>query len=235
MELATFQIYEPNLPADIGDLGLNHEKINICHEPNVKNLNYDKFNIITGAKWCEGLDIDHIIPKRLSDQIKNIRRMLESDENLRLVHHDCYKNKTSYDKKMYKIFEKSIKTKMNHAINLLAPNERLKVHEKHPINKITLGNLSNNIGYKILKFGLLKLLEDLMIDKVYSLQHIKNKAGDTTYRQNKEVSILSQKLINAIMSPENKTDTNVPIKKRPPSHRLAALRRASDKKSKKIR
>lgn len=73
------------------------------------------------------------------------------------------------------------------------------------------------------------------MDKVHSLRYIKNKAGETKYKENKEISVLRKKLIDIIISFNDRTDTNKPIKKQSFSHRLAALKRASDKKSRKIR
>lgn len=229
------QIYKSNFPVDISDLSLINEKTNICHEPSVQNLNYNKFDTITGAKWYKSFDIDHIIPKRLFNQMKNIRGILRSNRNLRLVHHDCHNSKTNHDKKMYGIFKKNIKSEISHMVNLLDPYKRLELYGKRPPSKITLNKISNNANYEILKHSLLNLIEDLAVDKVYSQQYIKNKARDTKYKENKEISVLRKKLIDIIISYKDKIDINKPIKKRPPSHRLAALKRASDKKSRKIR
>lgn len=46
---------------------------------------------------------------------------------------------------------------------------------------------------------------------------------------------LCAKLIDKIVSSKDKTDTNKSTKKQPLSHRLAALKRANDNKSRKIR
>jgi hypothetical protein len=219
----------------IRDLSLINEKTRICNEPSVQNLNYDNFDTITRAKWYKGLDIDHIIPKELSHLMENIKGILKSSRNLRVVHHNCYNRKTNHDKKVYGIFRKSIKSEISHMVNLLDPNKKLKFYGKCPPSEITLDKMSNNASYEILKRSLLNLIEDLAMDKVYSLQYIKNKAGDTKYKENKEISVLRKKLIDIIISSKDKTNINKPIKKEPPSHRLAALKRASDKKSRKIR
>lgn len=73
---AGIQMYKPDLPVDTSDLSLINDKMNICHKPKLQNLNYDKFDIITGAKWYKNFSIDHIIPKELSHQIKNIKEIL---------------------------------------------------------------------------------------------------------------------------------------------------------------
>ena len=165
----------------------------------------------------------------------HIRGILGSIRNLRLVHHNCHNSKTNHDKKMYGIFQKNIKSEISHMVHLLDSDKRLELYGKCPFSKVTLNKILNNANYDILKLSLLNLIEDLAMDKVYSLQYIKNKAGDIKYKQNKEISILRQKLIEIIISPKDKTDLNKPIKKQPPSHRLAALKFASDKKSRKIR
>ena len=167
--------------------------------------------------------------------MKNIRGILGSNRNLRLVHHNCHNSKTNHDKKMYGIFQKNIKSEISHMVHLLDSDKRLELYGKCSFSKVTLDKILNNANYDILKFSLLNLIEDLAMDKVYSLQYIKNKAGETKYKENKEISVLRKKLIDIIISFNDRTDTNKPIKKQPPSHRLAALKFASDRKSRKIR
>jgi hypothetical protein len=82
---------------------------------------------------------------------------------------------------------------------------------------------------------LLNFIENLVKDKVYTLQYIKNKAGDIEYKDNKKISLIRKKLTDEIISFKDKVDLNKPNKKRPPSHRLVALKRARDRKSRKIR
>lgn len=232
---AATQIYKPDFPLNVSDLSLINEKINIYYEPSIQNLNYDKFGIIIGAKWYKGLSIDYIIPNGLFNQMKNIRGILRSNRNLRLVHNYCYDSKMNHDKKMYEIFKKNIKLEISHRVNSLNPDKKLELDGKCFFSKIILDKISNNVNSKILKLSLLNFLENLALDKVYSKQYVKNEEGDIKYKQNKEINIVFKKLINTITSFKDETYINEPIKKQPFSHRLAALKRASDKKSRQIR
>jgi hypothetical protein len=119
------QTYKSNFLEDNSNPSLIHERISICYKPSVQNLNYDELDTLTEAKWYQSLDIDHIIPKRLSNQMKNIEGILRSNKNLRLVHHDCYNSKMNHDKKMYGIFKKNIKSEISHKVNLLDSDEKL--------------------------------------------------------------------------------------------------------------
>nr|AVR57659.1 hypothetical protein [Halamphora calidilacuna] len=44
--------------------------------------------------WAKGLDIDHIIPIKLAGKIPSLTKLLESINNLRLIHKECHKTKT---------------------------------------------------------------------------------------------------------------------------------------------
>lgn len=167
--------------------------------------------------------------------MKNIRGILRSNRNLRLVHYNCHNSKTNHDKKMYLIFKKNIKSEISRMVNLLDPDKRLELYGKCSSSETVLNKISNNANYEILKRSLLNLIEDLAVDEVYSLQYIKNNSGTIKYKENKEIKVLRKKLMDMIISFKNKIDINKSIKKRPTSHRLAALKRASDKKSRKIR
>lgn len=232
---ANIQIHKSDFPLDMSYLSLIHNKINICHEPRGYHLNYDKWDTLRGERWCKGLEIDYIIPKELFNQIKNVRRILRSNINLRLVHFNCHNSKINHDKKMYIILKKSIRSEISYMGNLLDPHKRLKSYVKCPFSKIVLDKISNNVNYEILKFSLLSLIETFAMDEVYNLQYIKNKAGNIKCEQNKEINILRRKLIDMIRNSKDKTDTNDPIRKKFTSHRLAALKCIGDKRSVKTR
>lgn len=44
--------------------------------------------------WNKGLKIDHIIPIKLAGKISSLKKLLESIDNLRLIHKECHKIKT---------------------------------------------------------------------------------------------------------------------------------------------
>lgn len=57
----------------------------------LKNLTLD---FHTRYAWHKGLDLDHIIPIKLAGNIKSLKNLLNSINNLRLLHKNCHKNKT---------------------------------------------------------------------------------------------------------------------------------------------
>jgi len=133
---ANIQIYKPEFYADVSYLSLIAEKTNIRPESKVHDLNYNKLNILTGARWRKGLHIDYIIPKELFNQMKNVRKILISNINVRLVHFNCYHSKMNHDKKMYVIFKNSIKSEISRMVSLLDLCEKLKLYVKCPFSKI---------------------------------------------------------------------------------------------------
>jgi hypothetical protein len=57
----------------------------------LKNLTHD---FQSNRAWHKGLDLDHIIPIKLAGNIKSLKILLNSINNLRLVHKNCHKTKT---------------------------------------------------------------------------------------------------------------------------------------------
>lgn len=51
-------------------------------------------NFRTIHGWNKGLDVDHIIPIKLAGNISFLKKLLDSFNNLRLVHKECHKEKT---------------------------------------------------------------------------------------------------------------------------------------------
>lgn len=86
-----------------------------------------------------------------------------------------------------------------------------------------------------MKFSGLQLIENLVQNKVYYLQYIKNKSGDIIYTLNKEIVVLFKQLMGKLLNFRGDTDKSKLTKKRLFSHRLAAIKCISVKKSKKVR
>jgi 5-methylcytosine-specific restriction endonuclease McrA len=97
--------------------------------------------------WHKGLDLDHIIPIKLAGNIKPLKILLNSINNLRLVHKHCHKNKTfgETEKELLKNYRKIRKS-------LVPTNVKLRTLELNELDKLHIQTLlelekKNNFKY----------------------------------------------------------------------------------------
>lgn len=84
--------------------------------------------------WTQGLDLDHIIPIKLAGKIDYLTNLLESINNLRLIHKECHKTKSfGFEEqqllKDYRTTRKSLIPK-SIKLNTLNKNELKQLHLK---------------------------------------------------------------------------------------------------------
>jgi len=102
----------------------------------------------TNHTWHKGLDLDHVIPIKLTGNLKPLKILLNSINNLRLVHKNCHKSKTFGQEerellKNYRKIRKSFVPK-NIKLKTLKQDELQKLHIK------TLLELRKNNHFKYL-------------------------------------------------------------------------------------
>ena len=111
----------------------------------LKNLTYD---FQSNRAWHKGLDLDHIIPIKLAGNIKSLKILLNSINNLRLVHKKCHKNKTfgQEEQELLKNYRKTRKS-------LVPTGIKLKTLEQDKLQNLhikTLLELEKNNKFKYL-------------------------------------------------------------------------------------
>lgn len=129
----------------------------------LKNSTYD---FQSNRLWHKGLDLDHIIPIKLAGNIKSLKILLNSINNLRLVHKNCHKTKTfgQEEQELLQNYRKTRKFILPRGIKLktLEQNKLQKLHIK------TLLELEKNNKFKYLhKFKnktICKLFKRFLID-----------------------------------------------------------------------
>lgn len=129
----------------------------------LKNLTTDSQ---TNYTWHKGLDLDHIIPIKLASNIKSLKILLNSINNLRLVHKNCHKNKTfgQAEQELLKKYRKIRKS-------LVPKNIKLKTLEQDKLQKLhiqTILELEKNNNFKYLHKSknktIRKLFKKFLID-----------------------------------------------------------------------
>jgi len=111
----------------------------------LKNLTSD---FESNRAWHKSLDLDHIIPIKLAGNIKSLKILLNSINNLRLVHKNCHKNKTfgQEEQELLKNYRKIRKS-------LVSTGIKLKTLEQDKLQKLhikTLLVLEKNNKFKYL-------------------------------------------------------------------------------------
>ena len=131
-------VFNMNDVSDFSSKALN-ERITL------KNLITD---LQTNYTWHKDLDLDHVIPIKLAGNVERLKVLLNSINNLRLVHKNCHKNKTfgQKEQELLKNYRKIRKSFVPKGIKLksLKQNELQKLHFK------TLLELEKNNHFKYL-------------------------------------------------------------------------------------
>ena len=149
-------VFNMNNVTDFSPKSLN-EKITL------KNLT---FNFQTNHMWYKSLDLDHIIPIKLAGNIKSLKTLLNSINNLRLVHKNCHKNKTfgHEEQELLKNYRKTRKS-------LVPTGIKLKTLEQDKLQKLHVKTLlkleKNNKFIYLHKFEnktIRKLFKKFLID-----------------------------------------------------------------------
>nr|WAK85005.1 hypothetical protein and HNH endonuclease [Amicula sp. isolate GU52X-4 cfCalB7] len=98
--------------------------------------------------WAKGLNLDHIIPIKLAGKIDSLTNLLESINNLRLIHKDCHKTKIFglEEQQLLKDYRKIRKS-------LVPKNTKLRTLDKNELEQLhlkTILELENNKKFKYL-------------------------------------------------------------------------------------
>lgn len=79
------------------------------------------------------------------------------------------------------------------------------------------------------------MIKDLILDDIYTHQYkINSKTKEISYSYNPNFDIIQNKLLGVISNPKNPIEQK-PYIKRPPSHRLKALKLKNDRRSRNYR
>lgn len=131
-------VFNMNNVSDFNSKALN-ERITLKHVVIDSQTNYT---------WHKGLDLDHVIPIKLAGNLKPLKILLNSINNLRLVHKNCHKSKTSgqEERELLKNYRKIRKSFVpeNAKLKTLKQDELQELHIK------TLLELKKNNHFKYL-------------------------------------------------------------------------------------
>lgn len=145
------QIHKPNFPFNMESIGSPNEISNTTLEPKLQQIQLNNFDYMLKAAWYKGLVIDHIIPKGLSNKLSIIKKVLRFDENLRLVHNECHKKKTTHDRKMYQTFNKYLKSGIKLMVESLDKKKRKDLFGSRSPSRVTLVQLPKKIKDDIIQ------------------------------------------------------------------------------------
>jgi retron-type reverse transcriptase len=149
-------VFNMNNVSDLNSKSLN-ERITL------KNVTTD---FQTNYTWHKGLDLDHVIPIKLAGNIKPLKILLNSINNLRLVHKNCHKNKTfgQEEQELLKNYRKIRKSFVPRGIKL----KTLKQDELQKLHVRSLLELEKNnhfkYFYKIKNKTICKLFKKFLIE-----------------------------------------------------------------------
>jgi len=135
---------------------ISNNKFNIDYKPVLKSKSLSEISTLkalarhhrTIYDWSKGLDLDHIIPIKLAGKIDSLTNLLESINNLRLIHKKCHKTKTFglEEQQLLKDYRKTRKSLVPKGtkLRILNKNELQQLHVK------TILELEKNKKFKYL-------------------------------------------------------------------------------------
>lgn len=155
---------------------ISNNKFNMNYKPTFKSKSLSEIATLkalarhhrTIYDWAQGLDLDHIIPIKLAGKIDYLKNLLESINNLRLIHNGCHKTKTfgleeQQLLKDYRITRKSLIPK-GIKLNTLNKNELKQLHLK------TILELEKNKKFKYLHNSKNKTIKKLFKKYLFEIK-----------------------------------------------------------------
>jgi 5-methylcytosine-specific restriction endonuclease McrA len=153
-EISLFKYY-----SEINSATINPNVNYIFNMNNVSDFNFKAINeritlkhVVTNSQinytWHKGLDLDHVIPIKLAGNLKPLKILLNTINNLRLVHKNCHKSKTfgQEEQELLKNYRKIRKSFVPEGTKL----KTLKQDELQKLHLKTLLELKKNNHFKYL-------------------------------------------------------------------------------------
>lgn len=145
-----------------------NNKLNMNYKTDLQSNSINKLatlrvlvrNYRTINDWNNGLEIDHIIPIELAGNISSLKKLLESINNLRLIHKECHKIKTfgCEEQQLLKDFRKTRKA-------LITKGTKLKDLKKSEVKELHIKIILDLEKNK--KFTYLKNFKNKTIKKLF--------------------------------------------------------------------
>ena len=125
--------------------GINKNSLPAGLEPRTYNSKMINLLDKRAQNWLEDTQVDHIIPSVLGGKVPALRNLLSKVENLQLLHKQCHKIKTSFERKNFISLYRQTRVSINNtpiksmdpqALELVTIKTLIKLYENHRLNDV---------------------------------------------------------------------------------------------------